>query len=496
MSVSEETITGAKVNSPVKTRAREPLLSRFLKLLGSVSFGVLLLILTVFFCLIGMLIMQQNIEGFDRYYAGLSPWQRTLFYRLDFFNIYHSWYFNSLLCLLSLNIILASLERFPKTWAVVSRPKLFVPVRWLREQKQNDFLILHCNKAEVANKIALALKKAGWRKIVNGEREKRFFVFAESGAWNRLGAYAVHVSLLTILLGGFLTSQLAHTGQMILTPGQISNQVFETIFDTDRTKQISKPLPFSVACIDIQQKLIKPDGSLDAGNTLDWITRLKITDETGIREAIVQTNSPFDYRGYRFFQAGATSITSARKIVVRISSENGAPAQDVTIQRNGAITLADKTNIRFVDFRGNFSLSSEMTKANSLNYPNPAAVLQITPPEGTPQTAHAFSFPQANRAIPSKSVAGYTFQLIDFEKVAEQHILSVQRDPGANVVYLGFGLLSLTLAAVFFFSHQSVWAVAEETAENQFQIVIAGNTNRNENAFEARFSSFVNDLRL
>ena len=111
----------------------------------------------------------------------------------------------------------------------------------------------------------------------------------------------------------------------------------------------------------------------------------------------------------------------------------------------------------------------------------------------SPQTAYAFGPQLANMPVAKKPVAGYTYQLIDFEKAPERHILAVQRDPGTNVVYVGFIMLFITLVSVFFFSHQRAWA-AMETAEGGFLVTLAGNTNRNQNAFNEKFDRFVQDL--
>src|SRR5687767_231156 len=134
MSTIEGDVLAAQV--PASTRkAANPLLSRILRWFCSVRLGVFLLCLLALACLIGMLVMQQNVDGFENYYATLTPAQKLVYSRLGFFNIYHVWYFNALLSLLSLNIILASVDRFPKTWTHVSKPQSTVPVRWLSDQK-------------------------------------------------------------------------------------------------------------------------------------------------------------------------------------------------------------------------------------------------------------------------------------------------------------------------------------------------------------------------
>jgi cytochrome c biogenesis protein len=494
MSALEETLIEKPVNLPAKAKAGESYLSRFLSLLCSVRLGVVLLVLLGLSCLIGMLLMQENVEGFANYYNSLTPAQQLVYGKLGFFDIYHSWYFNTILAFLSLNIILASIDRFPKTWAA-AKPKESVPVRWLRDQKQTDSFDLRGERDEVVNKIARALKKAGLRKISVTEKNNRTFVFAESGVWNRFCYLAVHVALLTIFLGGFLTTQLGHTGSMPLMPGQTSNQISETTFNLDQMQEVTKQIPFEITCTDIRQKLIKDDGSIAVSNTIDWLTYFKIKDGNETHEAFVQMNRPFDYRGYRFFQASFTSIGRARNITVRLTPAGGGETRTVTIPRNGTANLADGMQVKFAEFRGNFSIGKENLNEDTSNYPNPGAILQVVPPGGNAQTAYAFGPQMANIPVAKNPVAGYTYQLVDFEKVADRHILSVQRDPGANVVYVGFVLLFLTLVAVFFFSHRRVWAVVEETSENNCGVVLGGNANRNQNAFDEKFRRFIKDLR-
>jgi cytochrome c biogenesis protein len=494
MSTIEQIVTKGASDPSTKTRSGESLFSRFLKLLCSVKFGVTLLILLGTACFIGMVIMQQNVDGFERYFADLTPAQRIVYGKLGFFDIYHVWYFDTLLAVLSMNIILASIDRFPKTWLFISKPNVSVPVRWLREQKQTAEINMSGTPDKAVEQISAAMKKSGWRSVRTIEKGGRTFVFGQSGVWNRLGAYAVHVALLTIFIGGFMTSQMGSTGSMPLSPGNSTNLMFETDVNLDKTEQVTKRLPFEVTCTDMQQKLIKKDGSLSAMNTIDWLTHFKITDETGTHDGFVQMNRPFDYRGYRFFQASFTTVGRARSITVKATPAGGGEPQQVTIPRDGSTKLADGTTIKFAEFRGNFSIGKEDPNENTSDYPNPAAVLQVSQPGTPPQTAYAFGPQMANIPIAGKPVAGYTYQLADFEKVAEQHILSVQRDPGANVVYVGFILLFLTLVAVFFFSHQRVWAAIEAVPGGENNVVFGGNANRNLNAFDERFKRFIGEL--
>lgn len=495
MSAIEETITAAPAKLRPRAGDQPSLVSRFLKLFCSVRLGVGLLIALGLACLIGMLIMQQNVDGFDRYFAELTPSQRLVYGRLGFFDIYHAWYFNALLAVLSLNIVLASIDRFPKIWTFASKPSRTVPVRWLRDQKASETIKINGGgSSDISNRISSAMKNAGWKKPTTSERNGKTFVFAQSGLWNRFGFIAVHIALLTIFTGGFLTAQMGSTGQMPLMPGETSNIMRETVVDLDQANEITKRLPFEVTCTDIEQKLIRKDGPITVGNTIDWFTRFTIKDETGTHEGFVQMNQPFDYRGYRFFQASFIPTGRARNITVRVTPESG-PTADLVIPRGGLATLPNGNQVKFAEFRGNFRIGQEDPNEDTSSYPNPGAILQVFQPPNPPQTAYAFGPQMADLPVAKKPVAGYTFQLIDFEKASDRHILAIQRDPGSNVVYVGFVLLFITLVAVFFFSHQRVWAAIEKKPDGSYDVTLAGNSNRNQNAFNEKFKRFAGNLR-
>ena len=141
------------------TRAKPGLVDRALKQLSSVPLGVTLLILLIVLSMAGMLIMQVNVDGFDKYYAALTPSQRWLYtdpllqalrnitgLRLEGWNIlslvdiYKSYVFITLLAVLSLNIVLASIDHFPGAWRYISRKKLTATKPYVLHQAYNATL--------------------------------------------------------------------------------------------------------------------------------------------------------------------------------------------------------------------------------------------------------------------------------------------------------------------------------------------------------------------
>ncbi|HEY8460459.1 MAG TPA: cytochrome c biogenesis protein ResB [Blastocatellia bacterium] len=494
-SMAQAEVEETKPKEEQKTAGASRIIDGFLNLLSSVPFGIVLLILLIIACMIGMLIQQQELDTFPAYYAKLTPAEKIVYGRLGFFDIYHATYFNLLLLLLSLNIILASIDHFPSAWSFVRRKKLTASPTFAMAQKFKEKVeIPKVSRQQLAERAAAAARKMRFKARVT-EADDRTTIFAERGVWNRLGAYAVHIGLLTIFVGYFMTSR-GHTGSMDATPGRSSQSILKNEFNVNHDSlehAISVrelQLPFKVECLDFEQKLIDKNGSLEQTNTLDWITHVRIVDdEIGkTTDAIVHLNNPLDYRGYRFFQNSYRPPNHARKIKLRVTPLNGGQPQEVSINRNGEARLADGTLLRYSVFNPSFEVGADQQiRMTSTEYENPAAHLDYVMPDGKTGEVWAFNEAEANRVANAPFLkkfmenGAYQFVLIDFEKAPTASVLSVQYDPGARIVYAGFIILCLTLVAVFFFSHQRLWIVVEDGV-----VYLGGDANRNRIGFEDR----------
>jgi cytochrome c biogenesis protein len=478
-------------------------IDRFLNLLSSVQFGIVLLILLIIACMIGMLIQQIELESFQNYYAELTPSEKTVYGTLGFFDIYHVWYFNLLLLLLSLNIILASIDHFPAAWSFVAKKKLTASPMFAMAQKFKEKVEVVGDRKRLTERTVAAARETGFKVRVT-EEDTRTTVFAERGVWNRLGAYVVHIGLLTIFFGGFMTSR-GFTGMAEISPGESTDVMFKQTFNLNNATgehsigAMRLQLPFTLVGVDIEHKPIKKEGGVDASNTLDWLTRVRIDDaEKGTQtDALIHMNHPFDYRGYRFFQASLSGMNSAREIKVRFTSTDGS-AQEVAIKRNGDAKLPDGTRLKYVNFIPGAQFTEEgKISIGSADYVNPAALISYITPDGKQGDVWAFNEAFIGRItsapfLKQRFIDPHPFSVVltDFEKVSQKHILSVQYDPGAKIVYVGFTILCLALLLVFFFSHQRLWLVVEDN-----NVYVGGDSNRNRLGFEDRAKRLIALIR-
>ncbi|QQS39724.1 MAG: cytochrome c biogenesis protein ResB [Acidobacteriota bacterium] len=460
---------------------------------GSVRLGIVLLILIIIASILGMIITQQNVPGFDSYYAGLSEFERNLFSALGLFDVYHSWYFITLLALLALNIVLASVDRFPRTLRLVRNPNIEPSTEWVGTREFSAAFAAFGSRQELRKLAEGTLGRSGFRKPVVTERPGRTIIFAESGSWNRLGAYPVHLALLTILFAGSISAMFGLTGEMTLSRGQSSDRIRSTVFRDGRSMIAFEQLPFSVRCTDLRQKLIDPRGSIEVENSLDWITDLKIEDGAGSGTASVSLNRPLDHKGYRFFHSSFIPIGKARSVTVEVGA-GSARKETVTLAQGESASISGGYSVKFVDFRSNMDSERQGGTGNSTSYENPAAILEITDRDGSSRSAFAFELPQRDGTTSLNSFRGLDLKLTGFERVSESHVLFVQYDPGVRFLYAGFLLLAASLIAVFFFSHKRVWIAIEESEDDGQSVTIGGDTNRNHLAFEERFRKIVEGI--
>lgn len=469
--------------------------------------------------MIGMLIVQQNVNGFDSYYVSLTPAEKLVFGRLGFFDIYHSWYFNLILLSLSLNIILASIDRFPSAWAYLRDPKKTATKVWLLAQSDNVRIELATrSETEAAEKIKAVFDKNGFKASfkeiktleygVDADGRKDFsvlknkvstIVFGQNGQINRLGAYVVHVFLLTLFLGHFVALQTGFDADVRMVPGVTTDEIQLIQFNLDKKEKFNVKLPFSMECTDIQQSLIDKGGSIDVNNTMDWRTQLKLSDpEYGEFLADVSLNAPLTYRGYRFFQAQTIPVGNARTIALDVTPQNGGAPIRANINRNGSTSLPDGTKVEFAEFLPDFTFGADgQPDTKSGEYINPVAVLNVTPPQGERTRVFAFAQKLADNIPVGAPKAGYKWRLADFEKSPLAHILSIKYDPysAAFIAWYigGFGLCG-ALMFVFLISHRRVWAHIERRDDGTLEAVVGGDANRNKIAFGDKFKKIVEDV--
>src|SRR5579862_699636 len=129
--------------------------------LSSLRTGVVLLILVGASAALGTFILQRPATDPDKLASAYSPATLHWLDQLGLTDVFHTWWFLTLLGLVSLSIILVSIDRFPNSWRFYARPY---------RKTDSHFRAALPNRIEFAvretdgalNAAERALRKLGW----------------------------------------------------------------------------------------------------------------------------------------------------------------------------------------------------------------------------------------------------------------------------------------------------------------------------------------------
>jgi cytochrome c biogenesis protein len=274
---------------------------------ASVKLALVTLIILAVSSIIGTIIEQKKAPSFyvEEYGANLA----ILFEILNLDNMYNSWWFLALLSLFAVNLVVCSIERLPGAWRMVVMDNLA-----LDSEKLNHMSFTHRTETSLtaeaaADRMHLFLSDDGWKNPRRRNREEAILLFAQKGAWTRLGVYAVHLSVLVILTGAIIGSLFGFKAYVFLPEGRAIRNVF--------LQGSSDPVPlnFEVLC-DRFERSFYPNGQIREYRSDLTIFDPKLTEP---RHKSIIVNDPLTHRGITFYQGDSYPL---EEYLVVISSRN------------------------------------------------------------------------------------------------------------------------------------------------------------------------------
>src|SRR5271165_2340326 len=95
---------------------------RIYRTFANLRTGIVLLILVGISSAVGTFVLQRPVTDPDKLARAYSPTMLRWLDRLTLTDVFHAWWFTTLLVLVSLSIILVSIDRFPNSWRYYARP--------------------------------------------------------------------------------------------------------------------------------------------------------------------------------------------------------------------------------------------------------------------------------------------------------------------------------------------------------------------------------------
>ncbi len=409
--------------------------------------------------IIGTIILQNKEPAF--YVNQYGPNLAKIFEILNIGDMYNSWWFLSLLVLLSLNLIVCTIDRLPNVWRMVVLDNLqTTPERLERQSRRQAFLVDNDHAGAVA--AAKAVLDSFGKGVQQADQEKGTLLFIQKGAWTRLGVYVVHASILIIFAGAIIGSIYGHKGGVTLPEGSTTSSIYQ--FGSNQLIDLG----FGIRCDKFTLSFY------DNGAPKEYRSDLTVIKggKEVLRKSIV-VNDPLDYGGYTFYQA---SYEPRNEMVVTIANETSATEKTFLVVPRREVSWANEgVSFGIVNIQG----------SNRTGY---GYKIWFTDKHGEPST---FWLTEGMAGKVQRAATTYAVSL----KRRYATGLQVAKDPGVWYVYVGCLAMLLGLLVAFFLSHRRVWIYLAKEGDST-RILLSGTANKNRIGFDKEFVALVEKIRL
>ena len=416
---------------------------KILKIASNLNLAIFLLLLIALFSSLGTIIEQdQKIDFYIKNYSSYSItnaiplWKIILIFGID--HIYKTWWFYLLLLLFAFCIVSCT---FTTQFPVVKLARRCTFKLNLNEIKKQEYF---------AN-----LEKKGLWKCLNNFKLKKYNIFQQKkfayiykGILGRFAPIIVHVAMLIILSGNVVAALGSLNSQELMVKGEIY-QIQNIVSKNFLTKIPNYSIRVNDFWIEYGQ--VK-------NNIKQFYSDLSILDETGVEklQKTITVNYPLRYKDISFYQ------TDWKTIAIRINIDNKnyqIPLQPLNEGKNLFISWIPSLNFEnngvtvvTNGLNGTFSIYTENGKFNG-------------------------TYNIGDKISKIKS-------LVVSEIVSETG-LQIRKDPGINLIYLGFAILMIS-SIISYFSFTQFWLL------NKGNIIFVGaTTNRAKLNLKIDFLSIV-----
>lgn len=426
------------------------LVSRAWRLFSSMHLALVLILVIAGVVLVGTLVDQapppviadrvayeQWLERARTKYGG---WTGT-FDRLQLFNVFHALYFRALLALLSINIIVCSINRWHGVWTTVFHTRVRMTPAFFRHARFGAQLAVATPAPRAAQQLRRTLSRAHYHvktDITNGS----IALFADKNRLSRFGTFFAHLSIVLILAGA-------------IVGGVWGFKDPEFVVSEGSTRHLGMGTGIAIRLDHFADEYY-----LD-GPPKDFRSDVTVLDNgKPVKQATIRVNSPLRYKGIAFHQAfyGQTAVVKVQDSAGKVLFSDGVPLAWQT--REGGRPV------------GSFNLAAEDLsvyvvgpRAGETDPLVPAGEMRV---ELYRQGIRAAVPQNLSQGRPT-DLAGLTFT---FERESRFTGLKVVKDPGVNIIWVASGLMVLGMIMLFYLPRRRLWALCNERPDGTTEVLL------------------------
>ncbi len=442
-------------------------MKKIVNFFASLKLTLFLLIVLALTSIIGTIIPQGLNKS--QYAQHFSPFVFKIFNALNFFDMYHSWWFLTLLALLIINLIFCSLKHYKVTIKRVYDKNIILTPQVEKTIILKNSFSIPKKKFELEKVEKFIKEKLGSDKFIKNEVNGEIHYFLNKFRYSNFGYYIVHLSLIIIGIGAIIGGIWGFKGMVNIMEGDTVDKIML------RSMKVY-PLDFKIKCIDFDIKFY-PDGT-----PKEYKSLVEIIDGDKKFQKEIKVNHPLRYKGITFYQASYGTVGQEVEIKVynRISKKL---LFDKFIPLKMPIPLDNSTKFVVLNYSDNFqgfgpAAQIAIVKNNMHTHFNtkPFIIFKNFPDFDLKHRDGKYYFQLGNANF--KYYTG----------------LQVTKDPGVNLVWLGCFIMTIGFFITFFLINKKYWIRIKED-KNKVNITFAGSCRKNRIGFEKEYYNKLEEFK-
>lgn len=451
--------------------------------------GVILILLMAVATLLGTVITQapegvmNSAEHRELFLADMRAryggWAMPLAW-LGIFSIYTSPLFLLLCGLLALSILACTTHRLPLLWRKATRPRTRVSAKFFARAQYRGQVPTEADHDAALAAARAALRRAHYR-VLDANGEGPAALYGDRGRFGPFGTVCAHAAFI-VIIAALCVSNLTGIDTTLEIPVGTSAPVGHNTGWQIEARSFT-------------------DSYDEAGRPTDYVSHLVLRDSRGatLADQDVRVNSPLRHDGYAFHQASygfsaLVEITRSGRDLYR-----------------GGVALSQRSG------DGLFTYGVvDLPRGSGRD--TPAKLIIATPasgqhPEGVAsgQALVRVLGPGGDDNVLGEAVVdpGSTHRLADvavtFKREAPYTGITVRRDPGAPLMWLGSILLVAGMSATFGLRHRRVWVRVVDGCDaadvdgtgrmaGAATVVEIASVDTADSAYERHFARLVSDI--
>jgi len=453
--------------------------------LASRRLAIILLILLILLSILGTIIPQEQLLPFS--YLKKWPFDYRFLYkiveRLGFTRIYSSFFYVAVVCLLCISI----------SFCTIKRTRAFFFEKKNTPRIDQKILKKYRNSAELSFPNGFDEKKIQHIVQVFGKKfrisfrkiheENTTFFHAVKGGWGFCGSLLFHCCFLIIMIGAIISAWTRFSGVIVLTEGQtFQGNIAE--YRGLRTRPLLRPRP-----LDFEIDLLKFKPEYD--RVARYISEISIKDQSGQTiQTSIRPFHPLAHRGYKFYY-----------------KEHGfSPSFILKYKENKAlfhsfVALKTYTEDDPVRYEDEFEIPAIGLLVRARLYPdavNDNGVIKTKSPlPNNPVidlTITQYGEGIYEGKIEQEQAVSFKDLTLTFNDLHYWSSFRIVRDPGYNIIVIGFFSGFVGLLMRIFFVREAIWMLFSKN-EVHPTITIAGIRERDKVFFAERFKKIVAEIQ-